>query len=144
MYSLTSSNFSQHLLPWKNIAQKLQCAKIDGGQMPQNIISLQANFIETSLRRRFFLRSGRMFSDHSFRGCFVGNKAVGRISKRRQKENKARQIFPKKNIFYLLISTRTYFACFVFAYDSNRCQKFYRLALISAFKTSTECIFYLH
>ena len=112
--------------------------------MPQNIISLLANFIETSLRRRFFLRSGRMFSDHSFRGCFVGNKAVGRISKRRQKENKARQIFPKKNIFYLLISTRTYFACFVFAYDSNRCQKFYRLALISAFKTSTECIFYLH
>ena len=100
--------------------------------MPQNIISLLANFIETSLRRRFFLRSGRMFSDHSFRG------------KKRQKENKARQIFPKKNIFYLLISTRTYFACFVFAYDSNRCQKFYRLALISAFKTSTECIFYLH
>ena len=38
---------------------------------------------------------------------FVGNKAKGRISKRVFQENKARQIFQKTNISYLLIRTRT-------------------------------------
>ena len=37
----------------------------------------------------------------------VGNKANGRISKRVFQENKARQIFQKKNISYPLIRTRT-------------------------------------
>ena len=36
---------------------------------------------------------------------FVGNKANRRISKRLLQENKARQIFRKKNISYLLICT---------------------------------------
>ena len=58
----------------------------------------------------------------------VGNKVKGRISKRIFQENKARQIFRKTNISYLLIRTRTYvcvsgirtvrfsgnLACFVF------------------------------
>ena len=38
---------------------------------------------------------------------FVGNKAKGRMSKRVFQENKARQIFRKTNISYLLIRTRT-------------------------------------
>ena len=38
----------------------------------------------------------------------VGNKAGRRISKRVFQENKASQIFRKKNIFYPLIRTRTY------------------------------------
>ena len=38
---------------------------------------------------------------------FVGNKAKGRISKRVIQEYKARQIFRKTNITYLLIPTRT-------------------------------------
>ena len=36
---------------------------------------------------------------------FVGNKAKGRISKRVFQENKARQIFRKRNISYPLIRT---------------------------------------
>ena len=35
----------------------------------------------------------------------IGNKAKGRISKRRYQENKARQIFRKTNISYPLIRT---------------------------------------
>ena len=38
---------------------------------------------------------------------FVGNKAKGRISKRKFQENKARQIFSKTNISYPLMHTRT-------------------------------------
>ena len=38
---------------------------------------------------------------------FVGNKAKGRISKRVFQENKAHQIFRKRNISYPLIRTRT-------------------------------------
>ena len=38
---------------------------------------------------------------------FSGNKAKGRISKQVFQENKARQIFRKKKIFYPLIRTRT-------------------------------------
>ena len=52
---------------------------------------------------------------YSLKKCFmwnaavviVGNKAKGRISKRVFQENKARQIFPKMNISYTLIRTRT-------------------------------------
>ena len=40
---------------------------------------------------------------------FVGNKAKGRISERVFQENKARQIFRKTNISFLLIRTRTDF-----------------------------------
>ena len=41
-------------------------------------------------------------------GHFVGNKAKGRISERVFQENKARQIFRKANISYLLMRTRPY------------------------------------
>ena len=39
---------------------------------------------------------------------FVGNKAKEQISKRMFQQNKAYQIFQKKNISYLLIRTRTF------------------------------------
>ena len=48
-----------------------------------------------------------MFSDSDYLQL-VGNKAKGRISKQVFQENKARQIFRKTNISYLLIRTRTY------------------------------------
>ena len=96
MNILISSNFSVHLLPRKNIARKLQCAKIHGGWIPHNIISLQANFIETIFGRRCFLRICCFIFRSSYqRGYFIGNKAQRRISKRTEQENKARQIFRK-------------------------------------------------
>ena len=42
-----------------------------------------------------------------YKNQIVGKKAEGRISKRVFQENKARQIFPKTNIFYPQIHTRT-------------------------------------
>ena len=44
---------------------------------------------------------------HYLTASLVGNKAKGRISKQVFQENKARQIFRKTNISYLLIRTRT-------------------------------------
>ena len=78
------------------IARKLQCAKIHDGWMPQTTISSQANFIETTLCRRCFLRIYCfIFRSSNQRGYFVGNKAERRISKRTLQENKACQIFRK-------------------------------------------------
>ena len=51
-------------------------------------------------------------------GEIVGNKARGRISKRVFQENKARQIFRKRNISYPPIRTRT------FAYQGVRNVRF--------------------
>ena len=69
--------------------------------LTENLHSNSKNFADdTSL---FSTVSDKTLSN----SYFVGNKAKGRISKRVIQEYKARQIFRKTNITYLLIPTRT-------------------------------------
>ena len=58
--------------------------------------------------RKFFFRSSNVGSSgHTSLYLFFGNKAKARFSKRVLHEKKAHQMFPKKNISYPLICTRT-------------------------------------
>ena len=53
-----------------------------------------------------FFQGPSMETDKKRYHVIVGNEEKGRISKRMFQENKARQIFRKKNISYPLIRTR--------------------------------------